>query len=115
MDNNERENAPILLPMAMAEHGNARFYFDQAALGWREVDSAWEKECRQSLYMSSAQKTAWTKGTVTLRPQRQSLAHLNWSGSVVWFTLHEPILVNYRFLLTRKLELSRYAGFSEAP
>ena len=95
MHNNQRQCTPVFLPVAMAEHGNARFYFDQPALGWRKIDSARKKECRQGLYMSSAQKTAWAKNVVGLRSQLQSLAELSWVCRIAWLDLHELILINY--------------------
>src|SRR5437588_11349252 len=55
MDDDERQHAPILLPVTEAEHGNSIFYFDQALFGGRQVDAALEKEGSESLRMSTLQ------------------------------------------------------------
>ncbi len=41
---NQRERLPVLLPVTVAEDGDARFYFDEALFRDWQVDAAWEEE-----------------------------------------------------------------------
>jgi hypothetical protein len=55
MHNDQRQSSPILLPVTMAEHGDAGFYFNESPFGFREGDAAVQKKSRERLYMPAAQ------------------------------------------------------------
>ena len=70
---------PVLLPVTVAQHRNARFHFDQALFGGRQVDSAREKESSERLHMPAAQPATWPEdgGRKRRRLLRQAVLELS--------------------------------------
>jgi len=61
MHHDQRQRAPVFLPMTMAQHGNAGFYFDQTFLCGCQIDSPRKKKSPERLHMPAPQPTTRTK------------------------------------------------------
>ncbi len=59
MHHDQRQRAPIFLPVTVTQHRNAGLHFDQTLFGSRRVDSAWEKESSERLHMPAPQPATW--------------------------------------------------------
>src|SRR5579863_5196446 len=55
----QRERAPVLLPVTVAKHGNAGLHVDQTMFRRGQVDAAWEKKSCEGLHMPAPQPVVW--------------------------------------------------------